>query len=108
MNQDSRAEVAALRDEVSKLSRVITEVMGEEFDSIMGRQTENQQSTVRWFIQSLSVSMATMQLLIEHDLLDRDVCYKRVGELQRRLLEHAESIGGDTDIATLLQRSQDE
>lgn len=102
MPAESRSEVEVLRDEVDKLSKVITEVMGEEFDSIMARQLENQQSTLRWFVQSLSVSVAMMQMLIERGVLDEEECRERIRAIRDRLLSHAESIGNDADLSSFI------
>ncbi len=108
MNSRAKSDVAALREEVDKLSQVITDVMGEEFDSIMTRQVEGQQSIIRWMIQSLSVSVATMQLLIEHGILDQDECQQRVSTLHKRLLENSAAVGSDVDVADLLRRPSDD
>ena len=108
VNQSAKSDIEALREEVDKLSRVITEVMGEEFDTIMTRQVESQRSILRWMIQSLSVSVATMQLLVEHGVLEQDECHERISKLQQRLLAHSEAVGSDVEIADLLGRAQDE
>ena len=105
MTPESRSEIQNLRDEVDKLSRVITEVMGEEFDTIMTRQSESQQSILRWYVQNLSVSVALMQLLVEKGVLDAPECQQRIDTLRERLLSRADSIGMDIDMSELARDS---
>lgn len=105
MSQEASSEVEALRDEVNKLSRVMSEVMGEEFDSIMARQIENQQSTLRWFVQALAVSVATLELLLEKGVLDEEDCRARILRVQERLLRSADGLGSSPDITSVLERS---
>ena len=94
-------EVQRLRDEVEKLERVVTEVMGTEFDSIMTRQSEDQRATMQWMATSMAMMLATIRLLVEHGLLEREEVLGRVQVIRRRLLAHVESLGGDPDVADL-------
>ena len=95
----SDPEIQRLRDEVDKLSRVITEVMGAEFDSIMSKQIEDQRSAMRWMATSMALNVACVQLLLERGLLARADVIERVAEVRRRLLTHVEAMGSDAEVA---------
>jgi hypothetical protein len=97
----SDPEIQRLRDEVDKLGRVITEVMGAEFDSIMSRQSEDQRSAMRWMATSMALNVACMQLLLERGVLSRADVMERVTQVRRRLLTHVESMGSDAEVAEL-------
>jgi hypothetical protein len=101
LNHHPDPEVERLREEVKKLGRVITEVMGAEFDTIMNRQSEDQQASMRWMTTCVALNLATIQLLSERGLLDQSEITERVREIRRRLLARAESIGGDAEVADL-------
>lgn len=95
----SDPEIQRLRDEVDKLGRVITEVMGAEFDSIMSKQIEDQRSAMRWMATSMALNVACVQLLLERGLLAREDVIERVAEVRRRLLTHVEAMGSDAEVA---------
>ena len=95
----SDPEIQRLRDEVDKLGRVVTEVMGAEFDTIMTRQSEDQRSAMRWMATSMALNVACVQLLLEHGLLAREDVMVRVAEVRKRLLTHIESMGSDAEVA---------
>jgi hypothetical protein len=97
----SDPEIQRLRAEVDKLSRVITEVMGAEFDSIMNRQSEDQRSAMRWMATSMALNVACLQLLLERGVLERENVMERVTQVRRRLLTHVESLGSDAEVAEL-------
>ncbi|HWN83208.1 MAG TPA: hypothetical protein VNM87_14010 [Candidatus Udaeobacter sp.] len=95
----SDPEIQRLRDEVDKLGRVITEVMGAEFDTIMTRQNEDQRSAMRWIATSMALNVACVELLLERGLLEREDVMARVAEVRKRLLTHVEAMGSDAEIA---------
>jgi hypothetical protein len=104
----SDPEIQRLRDEVDKLGRVVTEVMGAEFDSIMSRQSEDQRSAMRWMATSMALNVACCQLLVERGVLSRDEVVERVAQIRRRLLSHVEAMGSDADVAALFGDLVDE
>lgn len=100
------SDIQDLRQEIDKLSRVVTAVMGQEFDAILARQSEDQRATLRWVAQSMAVSVALMQLLVEQRLLDEEACVARVRELRDRFLATAERVGAQPDITDIFTPPQ--
>jgi hypothetical protein len=94
-------EIEKLRVEVDKLGKVITEVMGAEFDSIMSRQNDDQRASMRWMATCLALNVALVRLLVEHGILTQEEVVERMTAIRRRLLHHAESMGSDGDVADL-------
>jgi hypothetical protein len=94
-------EVQRLREEVEKLERVVTEVMGTEFDSIMARQSDDQRAAMQWMATSMAMMLATVRLLVDHGLLEQEEVLGRVQVIRRRLLAHVEAMGSDADVADL-------
>jgi hypothetical protein len=94
-------EIERLRVEVDKLGKVITEVMGAEFDSILSRQSEDQRAAMRWMATSLALNVTLVRLLVEHGVLTQEEVIERMTAVRRRLLHHAESMGSDADVAEL-------
>lgn len=95
-------EVQRLRDEVDKLGRVISEVVGAEFDSIMSRQSEDQRAAMRWMATCMAMLLATIRLLIDRGVLEQSEVQERVRNIRRRLLQHAEALGTDADVAEMI------
>jgi len=94
-------EIERLRIEVDKLGKVITEVMGAEFDSIMSRQNEDQRASMRMMATCMALCVAMLRVLVEHGILTQEEVLERMTPIRRRLLHHAESIGSDADVAEL-------
>lgn len=94
-------EVQRLRDEVDKLGRVISEVVGAEFDSIMSRQSEDQRAAMQWMATCMAMLLATMRLLIDRGVLEQSEVQERVRNIRKRLLQHAEAMGTDADVAEM-------
>jgi hypothetical protein len=94
-------EIQRLRDEVDKLGRVITEVMGAEFDSILSRQSEDQRASMQWMATCMAMLLATIRLLVDRGVFEQDEITERVRGIRRRLLKHAEAMGTDTDVAEM-------
>jgi len=97
----SESEIQRLRDEVDKLGRVITEVMGSEFDTILSRQADDQRSVMQWVATSMALNLAMVHLLAERGLLDEEEALARTREIRGRLLRHIESMGTDGDVAQM-------
>lgn len=97
----SDPEIQQLRDDVDKLGRVITEVMGAEFDSIMSRQIEDQRAAMQWMATCMAMLLAIIRLLVDRGVLEQQEVLDRVHTLRRRLLQHAEAMGTDTDVAEM-------
>jgi hypothetical protein len=97
----SESEIRELRDEVDKLGRVITEVMGSEFDTILSRQADDQRSVMQWVATSMALNLAMVHLLAERGLLDEGEVLARTREIRGRLLQHIESMGTDGDVAQM-------
>jgi hypothetical protein len=94
-------EIQRLRDEVDKLGRVVSEVIGVEFDSIMSRQSEDQRAAMQWMATCMAMLLATIRLLVERGVLDQHEIQGRVTSIRRRLLQHAEALGTDADVAEM-------
>jgi hypothetical protein len=101
LTSHSDPEVQRLSDEVEKLGRVITDVVGSEFDSIMSRQIDDQRVAMRWMATCMALNMAMMQLLEESGLIQRAEVGDRVNVIRERLLKHAESLGKDAEVADI-------
>ncbi len=94
-------EVQRLRDDVDKLGRVISEVIGAEFDSIMSRQSEDQRAAMQWMATCMAMLLAVIRLLVSRGVLDQQEVLDRVQVLRRRLLSHAEAMGTDSEVAEM-------
>ena len=94
-------EVQRLRDDVDKLGRVISEVVGAEFDSIMSRQSADQRAAMQWMATCMAMLLATLRLLIDRGVLEQSEVQERVRSIRRRLLQHAEAMGTDSDVAEM-------
>lgn len=110
--EELRKEVSALRGqlaeqskEIDKLGRVVTQVMGEEYDTIMTKLDTNQRATLRWIGVSASLGIALMRDLAARELVDEVAIRDRVAEIQRRLLERADSMGADVDLQDLMEQA---
>jgi hypothetical protein len=101
VSSERKGDVEQLRNEVERLGRVITEVVGEEFDAIMSRQAENQQSLLRWFVQSFSTSVVLMQILVERGLIDEEECRERIRAMHARLITHSDNLGSDPEVRSM-------
>ena len=95
------SEIQRLRDEVDKLGRVISEVMGSEFDSIQSRQADDQRSVMQWVATCMALNLAMVHLLAERGLIDEEDVLARTREIRGRLLHHIESMGTDADVARM-------
>ena len=98
---EPESEIQRLRDEVDKLGRVITDVMGSEFDSILSRQADDQRSVMQWVATSMAINLAMVHLLAERGLLDEQEVLARTREVRGRLLQRIESMGTDGDVAQM-------
>ncbi len=94
-------EIQRLRAEVDKLGRVITEVMGSEFDTIQSRQADDQRSVMRWMATCVALNLAMIRLLVDRGLLGEDEVLERTREIHGRLLAHMESLGAHADVAQI-------
>jgi hypothetical protein len=97
----SDPEIQRLRDDVDKLGRVVSEVMGAEFDSIMSRQSADQRATMQWMATCMAMLLATLRLLIDRGVLEQEEILTRVQEIRRRLLQHVEAMGTDSEVAEM-------
>jgi len=98
---EPQSEIQRLRDEVDKLGRVITEVMGSEFDAISNRQADDQRSVMQWVATCMALNLAMVHMLAERGLLDEEEVLARTREIRGRLLQHIESMGTDGDVAQM-------
>ncbi len=98
---EPESEIQRLRDEVDKLGRVMTDVMGSEFDSILSRQADDQRSVMQWVATSMAINLAMVHLLAERGLLDEQEVLARTREVRGRLLQRIESMGTDGDVAQM-------
>jgi hypothetical protein len=101
VNANPDPEIQRLREEVDKLGQVITEVMGSEFDSIMSRQSEDQRASMQWMATCMALNLATIQLLADRGVIEKEEISDRVQSIRRRLIAHAEAMGTDAEIADL-------
>jgi hypothetical protein len=91
-------EIQRLRDEVDKLGRVISDVMGSEFDTIQSRQADDQRSVMQWVATCMALNLAMVHLLAERGLIDEEGVLARTREIRGRLLHQIESMGTDADV----------
>jgi hypothetical protein len=101
VTDDSDPEIQELRAEVNKLGRVVSEVLGSEFDTILSRQADDQRSVMQWVATSIALNLAMVHLLAERGLIDEEVVLARTREIRSRLLHHIESMGTDADVAQM-------
>lgn len=98
---EPESEIQRLRSEVDKLGRVITDVVGSEFDAILSRQAADQRSVMQWVATCMALNLAMVHMLAERGLLDEQGVLARTREIRGRLLQHIESMGTDGDVAQM-------